>query len=238
MVENGHTYETMLERLQTVPVYTGSGKLFAYQNVAYSLIGGVLEQSTGLTYPELLQQRVFEPLGMDNASATYDDIQNNDNVALPHYRRRGAWKTVSIEDDYYEVTPAAGVNASISDMAQWMLGMLGHCPEVISPESLEEMFEPAISARDRRYMRSWRLKDAHYGMGWRIFDLEDYRLIYHGGYVNGYRAEVALNLENDLGVVVLSNAPASFMARVIPEFYQRYFDHSRATKSVKLAGIQ
>ena len=240
MVENGYAYEDILERLQTVPVYTSSGKIFAYQNVMYSVIGDVLEESTGISYTQLLEQRIFEPLGMDDASATYEDIQNADNVAQPHYCRRGTWKTVPIEDDYYEVTPAAGVNASISDMGQWMLGLLGHCPEVINPETLQELYQPAISARDRRYMRSWNLNDAFYGMGWRIFDREDYRLIYHGGYVNGYRAEVALNLEHNLGVVVLCNAPASFMAKVIPEFFKRYFDRpskSESTTSAQLAKI-
>lgn len=240
LVENGYAYEDILKRLQTVPVYTSSGKIFAYQNVMYSVIGDVLEESTGISYPQLLEQRIFKPLGMNNASATYEDIQVAQNVAQPHYRRRGTWKTVPIEDDYYEVTPAAGVNASISDMGQWMLGLLGHCPQVISQETLQELYQPAISARDRRYMRSWRLKDAYYGMGWRIFDMEDYRLVYHGGYVNGYRAEVALNLENDLGVVVLCNAPASFMARVIPHFFQLYFNQSplsKPTTTTKLAKI-
>ena len=46
--------------------------------------------------------------------------------------------------------------------------------------------------------------------------------IYHGGYVNGYRSEVAVNPKEKIAVCILANAPGELADNGIPLFFSLY----------------
>jgi beta-lactamase class C len=224
MVEEGASLDSMLSWLKNIDLATRVGTSYSYQNVAYSLIGKVIEARTGLTYEHELMDRVFKPLGMTTASVDYDAITQNDNVARPHLVRRGRWRTTPITDTYYNVAPAAGVNASISDMAKWLVALLGNRPDVIRQRTLDHLFAPYVKApsKNRNYGRLHRLSKSYYGMGWRVLHYPHDTLIYHGGYVNGYRSEVAVNQRDRVAVCILANAPGALADNGIPLFFNLF----------------
>ncbi|MBL0745170.1 serine hydrolase domain-containing protein [Chryseolinea lacunae] len=221
MVEEGASLDSMLAWLKKIPLATPVGMSYSYQNVAYSLIGKVIESATGKTYEDEMRERVFGPLQMRTASIDYASIRQNPNVAQPHKMRGGKWVPASITSTYYNVAPAGGVNASISDMAQWMIALLGNRPNVISPATLQQLFTPEVKARskNRNYGRMHRLSDSFYGLGWRVIYYPDDTLIYHGGFVNGYRSEVAVNPKERFAVCILANAPGDLADNGIPLFF-------------------
>lgn len=227
LVEEGLPLKEMLQRLQGVPLVADVGELYSYQNVAYSLIGEVIHSATGKSYEGWMIEKVFGPLGMKNASIDYFSIATNKNVAKPHLRRRGGWRKVKITNTYYNVSPAGGINASISDMAHWMLALLGNRPDVIRSETLTTIFSPAIHARskNRNYGRTHRVSDSFYGLGWRILHYPDDTLVYHGGYVNGYRSEVAVNEKDNIAICILANAPGELPDNGIPIFFDLFQKH-------------
>ena len=59
-------------------------------------------------------------------------------------------------------------------------------------------------------------------MGWRVLDNEGQKIVYHGGYVNGYRSEIAFDPDNGTGICVLINANSSYPLQVIPGLFE-YF---------------
>jgi beta-lactamase class C len=63
-----------------------------------------------------------------------------------------------------------------------------------------------------------------YGIGWRIIDYKGRKIAYHGGFVKGYRAEIALCKAENFGIVYLSNSPSAIAARSVPEFINRLFE--------------
>lgn len=223
-IEEGTDLPTLLHQLRDVNLIGKPGKVYAYQNVAYSIIGEVLHSATGKPYNDLMEEKVFGPLGMANASLTYEEIMENGNVAKPHLTRRRKWRTVPITSKYYNAAPAGGINASITDMAQWLNALLGNRPDVVTTETLEKIYTPFVDARskNRSYRRVGRIKDAHYGLGWRIINFTDNTLVYHGGYVNGYRSEVALDYQDKIAICILTNAPGDVADEGIPEFLKLY----------------
>lgn len=225
-VEDGIDLHTMLHQLRDVNLIGKPGKLYSYQNVAYSIIEEVLQNATGKPYNTLMKEKVFMPLGMENASLTYKEIIANQNVARPHLTRRRKWRTVPISDKYYNVAPAGGINASITDMAHWLNALLGNRPDVITEETLTKLYTPVVNARskNRSYRKVGQIKDTYYGLGWRILNFADDTLIYHGGYVNGYRSEVALNYHDKIAICILANAPGDVADDGIPEFMQLYLE--------------
>ena len=44
------------------------GECYAYQNIAFSLIGDVVFAATGQFYSQAVERRIFKPLGMNDAS--------------------------------------------------------------------------------------------------------------------------------------------------------------------------
>jgi beta-lactamase class C len=226
MVEDGTDLKTMLGMLKDVKLIGKPGEVYSYQNVAYSVIAEVIEAATGKTYQQLMQERIFKPLHMKDASMTYNDILKNGNVARPHLLWRKGWRVTSINDTYYNVGPAGGVNASISDMAQLLKVLLGSKTDFIRESTLEEIYTPAVKAKSKnRNFRRWISRaDSHYALGWRVLNFEKDTLLYHGGYVNGYRSELAINRRDKIGICVLSNGPGNLIDNSVPYFFKLYFN--------------
>lgn len=233
LVEDGLSLDRIIPRLERVPLIAAEGEQLAYQNAAYSVIEKVLEAETDTDFNTLLDKHLFKPLDMKYSSASYDSIRNSENTALPHiYHSRTRGRVpVSISKKYYNAVSSGGINASASDMGKWLLLLTGQYPEIISEETLEEIYEPQATINNRRFSRHWEgVNESHYGMGWRILDNHGQRIVYHGGYVNGYRSEIAFAPDDDLGICVLINSNSSYPLEVIPGF----FDHFRSGSSENL----
>ncbi|NUO00335.1 MAG: beta-lactamase family protein [Saprospiraceae bacterium] len=226
LLNDGLEYEQIVGKLKDVKLPYQVGKHHDYQNVAYSLIGDVIANSSGHTYNALMAERIFEPAGMKDASTGYNAMMRSSNVALPHGVNNKGYFLMDISPRYYSASPAAGVNASIYDMAQWLRLLMGHHEEVIKPATLREIFTPQVAMPLREStLYQWRpLERAWYALGWRVMERsDDKRLIYHGGFVNGYRGEVAFSVEDQIGIVVLSNAVSNFISESAPRFFDLYW---------------
>lgn len=226
LVEDGIPLPEMLQELQNVNVIAPPGELYSYQNVAYSIIGEVIRARTGKTYQQLMEEEVFDPLGMHDASMSYAAIMENPNVARPHLHWRKGWTPTKISDTYYNVGPAGGVNASISDMAQWLKALLNPKNDFISGQTLDRIFTPMVRATSKnRYFRKWvGRSDSHYALGWRVLNFRNDTLLYHGGYVRGYRSEVALDRRSRIGICVLSNGPGRLVDNSVPMFFNLFYN--------------
>jgi beta-lactamase class C len=230
LIEDGEDLHSMLQKLRDVNMINKVGTVYSYQNVAYSVISEVIQSATGKTYEQLMTERIFKPLQMDHASICYDSINKNSNVARPHKLTRKGLKTTSILKTYYNVAPAGGVNASVSDMALWIKALLGHRQDVISKSVLDEVFTPVIKApyKNRNFRKWMRPTGSYYALGWRVLDFKDESLYYHGGYVNGYRSELAINRKENIGICVLTNLPGALSDNAVPIFFKLYQEHRDA----------
>ena len=222
LIEDGLSMDQIIPRLREVPLIAREGEQLAYQNATFSVIEKVLENQSKRDFNALLQQKLFEPLSMNHASTTYDGIQKSNNKALPHVyisRSRGR-ASISISRKYYNAVSSGGINASASDMGKWLLMLTGYHPEVISQETLNTLFEPLSTLNNRRFSRRWDgVNRSYYGLGWRILDNHGQKIVYHGGYVNGYRSEIAFAPEDGTGICILINTSSSYPLEVIPDFF-------------------
>jgi beta-lactamase class C len=232
LIEYGKDLSYIMKKFKDVEPIADPGELYSYQNAAFSLIAEVLASATGKSFADLLQEKIFIPLTMTDASADYQSIVHNPSAAQPHLPGAEAYRKIKISPNYYNAIPAGGINASISDMAQWLLALLGNNPEIITAETLEAIFHPVVETPIRyKYGRFWSgLANAHYALGWRIFDYTGQTIAYHGGYVNGYRSEIALNYKQKIGICVLTNAPSRFANECIPTFFGMYQTHLDSLK--------
>lgn len=219
MLDHGIAYDAIKEKLHEVPAVCAPGRCYGYQNVVFSLIGDVVEQSTGEPYDRFVRERIFRPLGMDAASIGHASWLSSPGATSPHRRIRGKWRPVSTNPAYYSVAPASGINAGIEDMGIWLRANLGAFPDVLPPDFLSAMHEPVIATPRGAYYNRWEgLERAWYGIGWRVFDYRGMRVIHHGGGVRGYRSELAFVPGADIGLVVLMNAETDLANDIVPAF--------------------
>ncbi|HJW45607.1 MAG TPA: serine hydrolase domain-containing protein [Lysobacter sp.] len=217
-------YSTLTQKLAYAPMACAPGTCYGYQNIAFSLIGDVIQAAGGDSYGQAVQRRIFRPLGMTDASVGLEGIVASQNWARPHVRTRGGWLPLFPKATYYHVAPAAGVNASASDMAQWLLAQTGHRPDVLSAPLLATLHQPLVTTPTELRGSSWRrerLNSAGYALGWRVYDYAGHNLIFHGGAVQGYRGVVALLPERDLGIALMWNSDSSVPTGLLPTMLDR-----------------
>ncbi|MFZ1808855.1 MAG: serine hydrolase domain-containing protein [Cyclobacteriaceae bacterium] len=224
LIEEGTAHNELIAELKNVKLIGEPGKIYSYQNVAYSLLDDVVQSATGQSFETEIKARLFGPLRMANASVSYEELLSNSNFAQPHLLRGRKWKPIPISPTYYNTAPAGGINASITDMAKLMVALLGSRENVIAPETINQLFNQEVraTAKNRNFNRWSRIKRSYYGLGWRVLTFKSDTLAYHGGYVNGYRSEIAVHPTKKIAICVLANGPSGFSDHAIPAFFNTY----------------
>ena len=224
LLNAGRSLDQILPQFGKVEPVCPPGECYTYQNVLFSLVEPAIEASTGRSYPELLRERVFQPLQMQQASVGLDGFMASDNRASPHVKvNRWRWVPTEVNENYYRVAPAAGVNASALDLGQWLIANMGYRPEVVRPELVRDLTRKRVyTAREMR-RKGWRdlLGDAHYGLGWRIYSIGGHDLVTHSGWVQGFVAQIGYSPEHDTGLALLLNAESGAINDLSIHFWRQ-----------------
>ncbi len=199
------------------------GRCYTYQNILFSLSQPAFERAAGTTYDELVGERLFRPLGMVDASLGLQAYLDAGNRAWPHVRKDEVWRAVDVTPGYYQVAPAAGVNASVTDMARWLMAQMGSHPDVVSAEHVADLTRRRVATPRELQRRGWKglLTDAHYGLGWRLYTLGEDEIVMHSGWVRGFVADMSYSPRHRTGLVVLLNGESRFINDVTTLFWRR-----------------
>ena len=225
LLEQDEPYQVLVDRLKEVPLACDVGDCYAYQNITFALIGDITYAVSGDFFYHQVEKRLFHPLGMTTATYGKDALESSASWARPHARRGHDWTPFEIRESYYHVPPAAGVNASIKDMTQWLIAQMGKRPDVLTPKLLDTLHAPEVDTPTERRASPWRrarLRDAHYALGWRVFDYAGETLVYHAGAVHGYRAVIAFFPKYQFGGVMLWNCECALPMGMMPMLLDRY----------------
>ncbi len=236
LLEADEPYPMLVEKLKEVPLSCPVGDCYGYQNVSFSLIGDITYAATGDFFYHQVEKRIFHPLAMSTATYGRNALESSASWARPHTRRGNTWIPFEPRESYYHVPPAAGVNASIKDMGQWLIAQMGGRPNVLTPALLEELHTPQVATPNEGHSSPWRrtrVRDAKYAIGWRVYDYAGESLLFHAGAVQGYRAMVGFFPKYRFGAVLLWNCECSLPAGMLPMLLDRYL----GMPSVDWAGV-
>jgi beta-lactamase class C len=225
LLEQDEPYQVLVDRLKEVPLACDVGDCYGYQNITFALIGDITYAVSGDFFYHQVEKRLFHPLGMATATYGKDALESSKSWARPHARRGNAWTPFEIKESYYHVPPAAGVNASIKDMTQWLIAQMGNRPEILSPKLLQTLHTPVVSTPTERRATPWRsarLRNAEYALGWRIYDYAGETLVFHAGAVHGYRSIIAFFPKYQFGAVMLWNCECALPMGLMPMLMDRY----------------
>ena len=216
----------IVQRYERVKLICPVGTCYGYQNITYNLVAEIIAARTGVAFDQQLRQRIFEPLQMTSAGLGSDHLTQDDNYARPHVRVRSGVRPVDVKSHYYRLPASAGVNLTLDDMVTWVQAQLGAWPDVLDEQLLAQLRQPYVETRREFSRGGWRgrrLRNAWYGLGWRIYDYQGHPMIYHAGAVEGYRAQIAILPDLELAVAVMWNSESGKPWGVVPVFADALF---------------
>lgn len=174
--------------------YSQPGKNFSYNNTNFIILASIIEKVSGLSYPEFISSRIFEPLGMTNS---YVDTIAPDTILS--YRTTGHQGNSRRAREFFDgVYGDKGIFSSVGDMEHWYFALHSGC--LLNKHWLKEAFTPRSLERKSRH---------NYGLGFRLMtdpdDMKKVHYVYHGGWWAGYSTMFWMDLEADIAIIVLGN---------------------------------
>jgi len=191
---------------------------YAYSNLMFVTAGQVVAEVSGRSWDEYLREKIFVPLGMRNTNTSSTIFKDGEDWATPHSKVEGKLQPIALEN-LDNAGPAGSINSSVADMSKWVLMQLnrGKIPgtevRIFSEKSSQEMWAQQMIVPVRTGPEGLKNLQAHfagYGMGWVLRDYKGRKLVGHSGGVAGYVTRVMLVPEENLGVVILTNAEEDF----------------------------
>ncbi len=173
--ENVTGDEEALQVIKAVPTLNfAPGSHFSYSNTGYFLAGQIVQRVSGKTLDELLQARVFKPLGMEATHVRTDHTQVVKQRATAY--SPGANGFVIDMSNWNQAGDGA-VQSHVEDLARWA-AELSH-PKVLSPALVEQL---------ARVGRTDSGAPTAYAMGQLVDSYRGLPRLHHGGVWAGYRA--------------------------------------------------
>ncbi|MFN2130885.1 MAG: serine hydrolase domain-containing protein [Anaerolineae bacterium] len=197
------------------------GTVHHYNGNRYALLGGVIEGATGVTFAELLSDRVLLPLSMlDTALNPVSSWGNADSSDWKKFGRLLGWgaayrhypdvykrlaKPYQLDAGYNLIpgmyhlvhSPAAGLISSVADLARFDMALDQGL--LLKSATMAEMWKPAVSTYNGR-------QDLMYGLGWYVQDFDGLQLRWHTGRWPPSTSALYLKVpEEGLTFIVLAN---------------------------------
>jgi len=152
------------------------GKRFAYSNIGYTVLGRVIEQLSGLSYEQYVQENILQPAGITDMRLAHNYYNDRIPDEVKYYEEADTPPMPDIKDGQHLVSwPYGGFNieamdahggwlASAPDLAKLLVAIdgLGNKPDILSPAEIAQMFKP--DRQNRTYALGWMVN--RYGSAW------------------------------------------------------------------------
>jgi CubicO group peptidase (beta-lactamase class C family) len=183
------------------------GERLRYSNNGYIVLGHIIEQVSGESYGTFLQQRIFQPLGMENSG--YD---KDSNVAVG-YTISG--NPAPVPDLLFRYS-ASGLYSSVEDLYLWDQAL--YSERLIPQEYLDMMFTGYARTPSTDF------PDSDYGYGWFTGTVLNRPVIAHGGGMAGFSSMMLRFPDERVTVIALRNYEMPAYDRLEIELAEMVFD--------------
>ncbi|MEM7473773.1 MAG: serine hydrolase [Planctomycetota bacterium] len=188
---------------------TDAGEMFRYDTYGVTLAGSIIEQVTGLSYAEAMQQELFEPLGMHNSFVEVDGA-NLKHLALGYGWQQGQYQPRPYE--VYVTTPASSIDMTPNDMGLLLEAITrdgsNDAGRLLTTSMMNRVLAPHFRAAPEFHGITHGFFESHTSL--ESNTQVHLRSIGHGGSMDGYRCALTIVPERKLGIFFVANrAPES-----------------------------
>ena len=195
------------------PLATKPGAGFAYANMNYVIVGAMLERISGLTWEELITQRLFLPLELGTAGLGPQATLGRIDAPLGHQVIHGQLKPILAgpnADNLPVIGPAGTAHMSVLDFARWAGWNAGEGkrgPALVGSPTLKQLHTPVVAIPDAAKKGPGTPTRGRYALGWGEVTVSwaPEPLLQHEGSNTMNLAHIWLEPKRDVGMVVLTN---------------------------------
>jgi CubicO group peptidase (beta-lactamase class C family) len=186
--------DELLETLAEAELVLPSGARFHYSNLAFALLGIVVERVSGMPYQDYVRERLFGPIGLTRVSFEPEQPSAKGYLAQPY--ADGVWETVGVETGAW--ASAGQLWGTAGDIARWGAFLADPDESVLASASAEEMRTVQAIADHERWTSG-------YGLGLGLTRDGDRILAGHGGSMPGFIAQLVFSAKDKVVVTLLTN---------------------------------
>ena len=247
LVETGWSAQEIYQIIHKIPLKNPFRSTYDYQNIFPGLAGWIAAKIQEKPLSEVYEDYLFQPLQLEQASIGKDGLTGGESLWMRLKKKIKSYfsdrasqycqlngKAVEIpdgNDGLYCFEASRGMNASITDMAKWVIFQLGNGTHngrpLLSPSNIQRMRTSHINIgvpQGGRLFPKERVENIAYGMGWFIHDYDRLEILGHMGGMTGTRSIIAIAPQEKVGIVVLSNAGGMRVSLFPEAIRSKFFD--------------
>ncbi|KAF2640970.1 beta-lactamase/transpeptidase-like protein [Massarina eburnea CBS 473.64] len=195
------TGDDLIRMIKTFEPLFAPNQQSSYSNVAFELLGLVLENVTSQTFESYINEAIFKPLDMSKSTLSLPPDSAGVIPVKPHY-----WDV-----DEGVQNPTGGIYSSSTDLSKYLRYILTHFNSITTSLNWMNVVSPAQNL------------NSFYGMPWEIFHTDrilsksqrTVRFITKGGGLPGYTSLIILAPEYDLGITLLLAGPSKYFSTLL-----------------------
>lgn len=180
-----HLYECLrVCELRALP-----GTQFEYSNIGMATLGHILSICREKSYEELIQERVAQPLSMQETKVSVNPEMQGQFASGYHLGQE-----VSHWDLPSPVAGCGALRSNIRDMTKFLAANMGEAS--LLSQAMQKCHEEQFSPTPGLAV----------GFGWVLSNSNQAELVWHNGGTGGFRSYLGFNPKTKRGVVILSNS--------------------------------
>jgi CubicO group peptidase (beta-lactamase class C family) len=189
------TVPELLETLDAAEQVLPAGARFHYSNLAFALLGVVVERVSGLPYGRYVEERLLQPLGLARTSFDPEEPAATGYLVQPYVE--GTWVEAPVETGAW--IAAGQLWGTVRDLLRWAAFLANPDESILKRETVEEMRTVQTISDHVRWT-------AGYGLGLQLLRDGDRILVGHSGAMPGFIASLFFAPVDRVGVALLTNS--------------------------------
>ena len=180
--------EKIMALFKDKPLDFSPGTDWNYSNSGYSLLGYIIEIVTKKTYEQTVRKYIFNPLQMTHSGFDFTHLKSNQKATGYFVLNDKDSSLAPIVDSTVSFS-AGAIYSTVGDLYKWHRALENY--SVLTKAQQEKAYTPVKK---------------NYGYGWNIDSIEGKRKVGHGGGIHGFITNIVRVPEDDICIVLLSNA--------------------------------
>lgn len=203
------TAQDIIVNLQYLKPVSAFRTKYDYDNLLYIVAGEVIHVVSGQSWGDFIEQRIMQPLQMNNSAASFVRLKDSSNIIAPHVPIDGKLKVIKrYQNQLFDA--AAGIYSSVNDLSKWAIMQMNNGKygtdnkQLFSEKQHDEMWQlqTIIPTKTRA---PYNTHFNGYGLGWFLSDVKGYKQVTHTGGLEGIVTQTTYIPELQLGIIVLTN---------------------------------
>jgi CubicO group peptidase (beta-lactamase class C family) len=201
-----------LEQVPLLPLEYPFRGGYRYSSIPFMAAGRIAEKVGKEKWEKLIRERICEPLEMKDVYFTTTEIPKGADRALGHRLSKDGKLERMATYEMKEPNPSGSMNATARDLAAWLQFQVsdGLAPSGKRLVSSKHLLETRTGQNLMRLDGGSKALfpetvQMSYAMGWVVNDYRGLKVTGHGGLIDGFRIQITLVPDKDLGFAVLTN---------------------------------